>query len=229
MKVAIIIQGRNVNFEKLVDSFSECDYKVLFCGWEDDEIKSKGNLEVLLLKKPDVILPMFCNYQSEGVLGGISYLVDKGYTHFLKLRWDMIPNKNDVNRLIELLVSKYVENNKPIFYSVSLNEKSMIQDWLLFGNKLDHLKYWQIKNNDVHGSDVAEHIFFFNLVKYDNLPLKLSDLSNIELITKYFDFCCKEILEKDIKIDMFVGNSKYTNTVDIKHYGTIDKTHITNY
>jgi hypothetical protein len=227
MKIGIIIQGRDINFDKLVESFSMCEYKVLFCGWEGDNIESNGNVEVLLLEKPNTILPRYCNYQSEGVLGGVSYLRKKGYTHFLKLRWDMIPDKNDVNRFINLFINKY--NNKPIFYSVSINYCSMLQDWLMFGTESDHLSYWKIVDNELHGTDVAEHIFFLNFSKANNLQLNLNDLNNIDVLIKYFDFLCKDIIENNIKIDMFVGNDKYNTIVDIKHYGTTDNTHVLNY
>lgn len=226
-KTAIIIQGRPVNFNKIVDSFSKCKYKILFCGWEDDDIKTTDNVEVLLLKKPINILPKYCNYQSEGVLGGVNYLKEKGYTHFLKLRWDMIPDKEDINKFVEILISKY--KDKPIFYSVSINNCSMLQDWLLFGTELDHIKYWKIEDNNLHGSQVAEHIFFLNFVKANGLNINLGDLSNIELLKNYIDFCCKEVIENNIKIDMFVNNDGYKTIVDIKHYGTVDHTHITNY
>jgi hypothetical protein len=228
MKVGIIIQGRPNNFDKLVEAFSTSEYKVLFCGWKGDNIKTTGNIEVLLLEKPNTILPRYCNYQSEGVLGGVSYLTEKEYTHFLKLRWDMIPNKDDVNRFVNLFITKY-KNDKPIFYSVSINHCSMLQDWLMFGTESDHLKYWSIINNELHGTNVAEHIFLLNFIKANNLTLTLNDLSNINLVNKYIDFSCKEIIENDIKIDMFVGNENYQVIVDIKHYGTVDKTHTTNY
>jgi len=227
MNVAVIIQGRSTNFDKLVDSFSNCNYKVLFCGWEGEDIKSKGNIEVLLLKKPSSILPRYCNYQSEGVLAGIDHLSKNNYTHFLKLRWDMIPHKDDINKFIELFISKY--SNKPIFYSISLNSCSMIQDWILFGTQKDHTNYWKIHGNDVHGLQIAEHIFFVNFVKSNNLDINLKDLGNINLLLNYLDFICKEIIQNNIRIDIFVGNEGYKSSVDIKHYGTVDTTHIVNY
>lgn len=226
-KTAIIIQGRINNFDKIIESFSKSKYKVLFCSWDDYDIKTTNNVEVLLIKKPNNVLPRYCNYQSEGVLAGINYLKEKGYTHFLKLRWDMIPNKDDVNKFVEIFIEKY--NNKPIFYSVSINHCSMLQDWLLFGSELDHIKYWTIIDNNLHGSQVAEHIFFLNLMKANNLKLNLNDLSNIKLLNQYIDFSCKEIIEKEIKIDMFVNNENYKSIVDIKHYGTVDLTHVINY
>jgi len=228
MKVAIIIQGRAINFDEIVNSFSECEHKVLFCGWVGDVLKKTNNIDVLLLDKPTQILPNYCNYQSKGVLLGIEYLKKQGYTHFLKLRWDMIPNKNDVNKLLNLFITKYKKNKKPIFYSVSLNEVSMIQDWLLFGDEFDHLHYWGI-NNNIDNSICAEHTFFLNMVKSKNIPIGIEDLPNIKLLTKYFDFICKEIIDNNININIFVGNEKYKKFVDIKHYGTIDKTHIINY
>ena len=67
------------------------------------------------------------------------------------------------------------------------------------------------------------------MVKSKNIPIGIEDLPNIKLLTKYFDFICKEIIDNNININIFVGNEKYKKFVDIKHYGTIDKTHIINY
>jgi hypothetical protein len=151
----------------------------------------------------------------------------------------MIPNTiEDLTKLLNILTKK----TKLTSYSLSINKVSMIQDWLIYGNKNQHIDYWSIQPieqchevlDPIHAQILKisarnmtpEHVFFLCYSYKNHLGLSAKDLSNPNLICKYFDFLIKEIIENNINITMWIGRK---NECDIKNYGTIDKTHFINY
>lgn len=212
MNVGIVIQGKTTYYQLIEQRFSGVDLPIVFSTYDSDAID--GSIPVLQSVDPGIVYSNFFDkysyYQSRGVMDGIEYLKKLDCDLFLKFRSDIIPDSyKDVCTLVSCLKDRFDRNKKIISYSLSINQCCQVQDWIIFGTENHHKTYWTNCDDNAQYF-TAEHRFFDNYSKNNNLGLTLEDMRDVEKIRLHYDFCIDDIIQNNIRLKIFYGRDSET-------------------
>jgi len=104
LKLGCIIQGDiRVPLKPIIDELSKQFDLVVVSTWKDNEpLCPDGDYELILNEKPAVTGVTNRNLQRYSTARGLELLADRGCTHVLKWRTDMLPTRLDVSDLLRL-------------------------------------------------------------------------------------------------------------------------------
>lgn len=132
----VVVQG-NIRCSPQIIDHQWAGFNLVWSVWNDDNIETRN--PIIRSEKPKSGGIGNINFQSKGILCGLEYGKEKGFTHVLRWRTDQYPT--NAKQLVDLF-----DFNKINVLAKHQHAHGYYVDYFMLGNIDDMIKIWSVEN-----------------------------------------------------------------------------------